>query len=329
MKLLLLKSAVSTSALLVTTALVAQDRAFITSDRLTLGTDVYRSASVRLGDIDSDGDLDVVVANGRHWPEQNFLFLNAGRAKFSIMRPLGTDRRTSYACEFADLDGDGDLDIASGNDMALGRIMLNDGAGNFSEHAEFGEVSSLRSLTVADIDSDGDIDIISTCRGRANRIYLNDGAANFSPGPAFGRNDDSTIDVAVADINADGHQDLLLANRDRQANEILFGDAKLQFKQNMAFGTGNDQTRTIAVADLNGDSKLDWVVGNIGQKNQIYFGDGKGGIAETQSFGPDDSVTYSVAVADIDNDGDIDIVCGNVSQADSVFFNGGDGKAFR
>ena len=53
---------------LLTAPVMAKDRQFITSDRLTLGTDVFRSASVRLGDIDRDGDLDVVVANGRHWP---------------------------------------------------------------------------------------------------------------------------------------------------------------------------------------------------------------------------------------------------------------------
>lgn len=310
------------------TILTAQDRTFVTSDRLSLGGDTHRSASVRMGDVDGDGDLDVIVANGRHWPEQNFLFLNSGKATFSIMRPLGSDSRTSYACEFADLDGDGDLDIAVGNDMALGQIFLNDGVGNFTEHAEFGEVSSLRSLAVSDVDDDGDIDLISTCRGRPNRIFLNDGAANFSSGRPFGRSNDSTIDVAVADINADGHKDLLLANRDRQANEVLFGNGKLEFDRRMPFGTESNQTRAIAVADMNGDGKLDWVVGNIEQKNQVYIGDGLGGILETINFGSEESATYALSIADMDNDGDMDIVCGNVGQPNCVFFNQGDGKSF-
>ena len=100
-----------------------------------------------MGDLNGDKHLDIVVANGQHWPEQDFIFFNQGNAKFSVMRPLGIDRTTTYACEVADLDGDGDLDIATGNDMALGRTFLNDGFGRFTEHGTFGEVSSVRSLT--------------------------------------------------------------------------------------------------------------------------------------------------------------------------------------
>ena len=275
------------------TPIVAQDRTFLTTDRLTIGTESNRSASVRMGDVDADGDLDLVVANGRHWTQQNFVFINAGRAKFSVMQPLGSDRRTSYACKFADLDGDGDLDIATANDMALGRILLNDGAGRFSYHTEFGEVSSVRSLTVADIDGDTDIDLLVTSRGKPNRIYLNDGAANFRPGPQFGSQQDSTIAVAAADVDDDGHLDLVLANRDRQPNELLMGNADLTFSIRKRFGSGKDNSRAVVAADFNADGKLDWVVGNIGQPNEVFLGDGRGGVSNSTSLGKADGRTYS------------------------------------
>ena len=105
---------------------------FVTGERLVLGTYKNKSASVRLGDLDGDGDLDAVVANGRHWPQRNYAFFNQGQGRFNVLRSIGNDEATSYACELADLDGDGDLDIAVGNDMAPNQIFLNDGEGNFS-----------------------------------------------------------------------------------------------------------------------------------------------------------------------------------------------------
>ena len=300
-----------------------------TNSRLTLGTESNRSASIRMGDIDGDGDLDVVVANGRHWPQQNYLFVNQGSAEFSVMRPLGKDRATTYASELADFDGDGDLDIATGNDMAQGEIFLNDGSGKFNFHCNFGEVSSLRSLTTADIDNDGDIDILSTCRGRPNRIYLNDGTAKFETSIGFGNKNDATIDVAVADVNKDGHVDLLQANRDQRASCWLLNDGQNQFSTSLPFGPAEARSRAVAVGDLNGDGHLDWVVGNINQPNAIYLGDGTGSTSETFQFGAANSQTYAIAMEDLNNDGKLDIVTGNVRGANAVFFNEGDGKSFR
>ncbi|WDQ14926.1 FG-GAP repeat domain-containing protein [Rhodopirellula sp. P2] len=298
---------------------LAQQREFVTSDRLTLGTERLRSASVRLGDLDQDGDLDIVVANGRHWPQQNQILVNQGRAKFSIIRPLGMDQRTTYACELADFDGDGDLDIATGNDLAQGEILLNDGGGRFTLHCEYGDVTSLRSLLPIDLDLDGDVDLIATCRGRPNRIYLNDSQANFEAGPTFGKDSDSTIDVAAGDINGDGHLDLVLANRDRQPNEVLLGNGELRFPQSVPFGSGEDHSRSVAIADLNADGNLDWVIANIGSKNQIFLGDGSGGVMRATDFGSHDSQSYALAIADMNQDDRLDIIVGNLNQPNAVY----------
>ena len=324
-----LAQAVLLTSTLLCNSVTVQAQTFFSNPRLTLGLETNRSASVRLGDIDGDGDLDAVVGNGRHWPQQNFVFFNQGQANFSVMRPLGVDRSPTYACELADLDGDGDLDIATGNDMALGKIFLNDGTGKFTEHSSFGAVSSVRSLTIADIDSDGDADILATCRGRANQIYLNDGNARFASGGEFGTKQDSTIDVAVADINGDGHQDLVLANRDKQPNQWLLNDGKLKFMEQRAFGDSKSQSRAVAVGDLNGDGNLDWVVGNIGQKNTAFLGDSKGMVKQQVEFGDANGRTYSIAVADVNGDGKLDIVAGNVGQQNAVYTNQGDGTSFQ
>ena len=306
----------------------ADERRFVTNERLVLGTESNRTASVRIADVNGDKKLDVIVANGRHWPQQNYVFLNQGRARFTIQRGIGLDRRTSYATEPADLDGDGDIDIAVGNDMAGSPVLLNSGRGFFVNAHEFGTVSSVRSLTLADIDSDGDIDILTTCRGRANQISLNDGRGAFKMGGTFGTQRDSTIDVAVVDWNQDGHLDLVLANRDSQPNSVLLNDGELKFAKTVRLGEKSEQTRAIAIADMNGDSHPDIVTGNIGEPNRIFFGDGKGGVASTATYGREDGRTYTLVVADMDNDGDHDIVAGNVGQPNAVYFNNGKGTAF-
>lgn len=307
----------------------AQDQSFVTGNRLVLGTESNKSASVRFGDLDGDKDLDVVVANGRHWPQQNFALFNQGQGRFTEIQPIGTGRSTTYACELADLDGDGDLDIATGNDMARCKIFLNDGKGIFNFKGTFGIVSSVRSLSIADVDRDGDFDIVVTCRGRSNWIYLNDGKAGFDKGIEFGTASDSTIDVDVADVNGDGNNDLILANRDDQPNAWLLNDGQLKFSDPVAFGNPKSNSRSVTVGDFNGDSKLDWAVGNIGQANRLFLGDGTGGVSSEIEFGAATGRTYCLSSADLDSDGDLDLVAGNVGQQNSVFFNDGDGTSFQ
>jgi len=297
------------------------ERKFITSDRLYLGTQKNFSASIRIGDLDGDNHPDIVVANGRHWPQQNFVFFNQGRSQFKRVRPLGQDLVASYATELADLDNDGDLDIAVGNDTTPNAIFLNDGHGHFQHHGSFGDPSSIRSLKLVDINQDGSIDILANARGKQNLIYLNNGAAKFPTSRTFGNTFDSTIDVAVADLNQDGQLDLILANRDNQPNVVLINDGRTHFNQRLPFGSGRDETRAVEVADLNGDGKLDWITGNIGQPNTIYLGDGKGGVSKILNFGREDGRTYALAIADMNQNDRPDIIVGNVAQPNAVFLN--------
>ena len=120
----LLIAAILASPLAVT-PLDAQERTFRPLRSLGGGSEL--TASVSLGDVNGDGALDVVVANGRHWPEQNRVYLNDGDAAFTLARRLGEEEAGSYAVPLADFDGDGDLDVAVGNDRTRSLIFFNDG----------------------------------------------------------------------------------------------------------------------------------------------------------------------------------------------------------
>lgn len=320
---------------------ILPSRSFSTNNRRILGTDKQElTASIGIGDLNGDGTIDVVVANGRHWPQQNYLFFNygkQGKVNFTVQRPLGLNLSTSYAAVPADLDGDGDLDIAVGNDNAPNRIFYNDGQGVFIEAGSFGYISSLRGLTTADIDNDGDVDILIPCRDAPNQIAFNSGFGEFPDADTrtFGTGIDKTIDVAVVDWDGDEYLDLVLANRINDPNVILLNDGKGNFSDRQILHDSDDlNSRAVAIADMNGDNDLDIIIGNIGDRNQIYFGNGSGGIIEVREFGYTDGQTYDIVTGDVDNDGDIDLIVGNMmdahhtNQRNTVYINRGDGNEF-
>jgi hypothetical protein len=250
---------------------------------------------------------------------------------------LGLNLSTSYAAVPADLDGDGDLDIAVGNDNAPNRIFYNDGKGVFIEAGSFGYISSLRGLTTADIDNDGDVDILIPCRDAPNQIAFNSGFGEFPDADTrtFGTGIDKTIDVAVVDWDGDEYLDLVLANRINDPNVILLNDGKGDFSDRQILHDSDDlNSRAVAIADMNGDNDLDIIIGNIGDRNQIYFGNGSGGIIEVREFGYTDGQTYDIVTGDVDNDGDIDLIVGNMmdahhtNQRNTVYINRGDGNEF-
>ena len=315
--------------LLITTFLevASQSIPFSSNNRFVFGTHQERTASIGSGDLDNDGDIDVVIANGRHWPGQNRIFFNNGRGKFTVSKNLGKESSTSYSVEVADFDNDGDLDLAVGNDMAPNKLFLNDGKGKFTIGGSFGDkYAPTRNLVISDIDKDGDYDILITNRGVQNQICLNDGNANFEKVVGFGSNDDSTIDVEIADMDNDGDNDLIVANRDKQQNYVYLNNGNLKFKDKIPFGSGHDNTRSVAVGDINNDGYLDIISANIGESNRIYFGDSLLNFSTYVELDDSSDRSSSVSLADFNLDGYDDVVIGNFQQPNNVFINQEQGK---
>ena len=90
------------------------------------------SANASMGDLDGDGDLDIVLAKGRHDPYVDKVLLNDGKGHF-VTSDLGTAADRTYTAALADLDGDRDLDVVISNDAPDKKLLyLNDGKGRFS-----------------------------------------------------------------------------------------------------------------------------------------------------------------------------------------------------
>ena len=60
------------------------------------------TANASIGDLDSDGDPDIVLAKGRHWPQRDLVLLNNGQGDFGERHALGTQEDRTYTAALAD-----------------------------------------------------------------------------------------------------------------------------------------------------------------------------------------------------------------------------------
>ncbi|MGD9099002.1 MAG: FG-GAP-like repeat-containing protein, partial [Anaerolineae bacterium] len=286
------------------------------------------SLDIALGDVDGDGDLDVLVANAGNQPQD--VYLNDGSGAFSahsVSPTFGGGRSESVA--LGDVDGDGDLDALVANYGAAQVVRLNDGTGRFISHpltSTFGDAAGLsRDIALGDVDGDGDLDaVIANDGNQAQEIHLNDGTGRFVPHPTahtFGGGQSSAI--ALGDVDDDGDLDALVANAINQSQVVYRNDGTGRFTPHATFGGGN--SRDIDLGDVDGDGDLDTLVANLLAPQEVYLNDGDGNFASSHTFGSA-GFSYAIALGDVDDDGDLDALVANYSgQPQEVYLNDGSG----
>jgi hypothetical protein len=300
---------------------VQQDKMRSFSVAIELEKEGFTSANASLGDLDNDGDLDIVLAKGRHWPLSERVLLNDGKGGFSNARDLGATSDRTYSAVLADLDGDRDLDLAVSNDLPDRKLIyLNDGKASFRVVGSWGEGAwSTRNAAVADLNGDGKVDLIAANRPGPSFVCFNDGQANFSnckPIPA-----PSATTIVPADFNRDGFIDLAIPHRDGGQSHVYLNDGNGGFSTMIEFGPPNSAARTAAAGDLNGDGAVDLVVGDERQGAFLYLNDGKGKLSNAGPLGEAKLVPYAIALADLNLDRVLDVVIGYVEAPTAAYFN--------
>ncbi len=174
----------------------------------SLGTD--SSTSVVFGDVDRDGDMDMVVAN---FGQPNRVYTNNGSGSFTDSgQSLGADNN-STSIALGDLDGDGDPDMVVANYQQPDRVYINNGSGGFSDSGQsLGTYGYSTSVALGDVDSDGDLDmVVAMTNGDPLTVYINNGSGGFTySGQFLGMHYDSS--VALGDIDGDGDLDIVVDN---------------------------------------------------------------------------------------------------------------------
>jgi hypothetical protein len=135
------------------------------ADRIIATNRVFENGSgVALGDADGDGWCDIYLCG---MEGGNALFRNLGNWRFQdITRAAGVECPGQYSTgtAFADVDGDGDLDLLVNAIGGGTRLFLNDGRAHFAELTNTRLVRRFgaTSMALADMDADGDLDLYVT-----------------------------------------------------------------------------------------------------------------------------------------------------------------------
>ncbi len=263
------------------------------------------------GDYDDDGDIDLFIVRGNIGP--NLLYRNEGNLVFvdvalqaGVGYTAGGEENYKHSAPaFADMDGDGDLDLfIGGTDDDPSRLFMNNNDGTFTDVTdgsgfEFATSSFSLSAAFGDYDLDGDVDLAishwGTPRdygdpGDTEHLWRNDSDADgirFTPvsieaglSPSIlvhddpnvpeGLNDrDWTFTPTFARIDEDLYPDLLMV-ADFNNTQLFMNN------QDGSFSNVTDPEVLIdgngmgsAVGDYDNDGDLDWFVSSILDTGEI------------------------------------------------------------
>jgi len=219
--------------------------------------------SVALGDVNGDGNLDIIAAN-------------FGSSTISVL--LGNSDRTFQTQQtyptspspesvvVADFNNDGKTDVATVNSGSTGKVnVLLNVNGTFPNALTSDVGPNPFSLAVGDFNSDGKLDIVTANHSGGVSVLLNNGVRPFpTAAPAPINAGSAPLSVAVADFNLDGQPDIAVSNSDNGGSVGILPNNNGSFQALQAsdrFSSGPNP-QFIASGDFNTDGKPDVVVPN-------------------------------------------------------------------
>jgi hypothetical protein len=260
-------------------------------------TEILSSASSNFGDLDNDGDLDLILCDsGASFlggvGDRPRLYFNDGAGNFTLDVPaLNAPIKAAHMdVLFVDINNDWSLDFfgtnratnAGGNHY----LMLNDGLGNFTDVSSLipATSASVYEADLGDFDADTDIDMFFvSSNGFAegavrNNLVENGGTLNFTKGPTFGTGDDN--EIAMFDYDVDGDLDAVIGALGQASEKMARNNGVGGFTLvNGVFEAISDSTLDVEVVDLDNDGRYD-VVSAQGESssgtwaNKVYFNNG-------------------------------------------------------
>jgi uncharacterized membrane protein len=258
--------------------------------------------SIVVADVNGDGRLDLVVANGCLGSNcatgSVGVLLGKGDGTFEKVVTYSSGAASVFGSHVAvgDLNGDGKLDLAvattgagcgNGCPQGLVAVLLGKGDGTFNKAKNYstGGFDAIGWVAIADVNGDKKPDLLvaNYCATECSfppaqgsvGVLLGKGDGTFRAAKTYPSGGDGAVSVAVADLNKDGKPDLLVANCGPLACgpgspggnvAVLIGNGNGTFKPAVRYLAANSPFNVVA-ADVNGDGNFDIVVSNWGTSN--------------------------------------------------------------
>jgi FG-GAP-like repeat len=285
------------------------------------------AGNVIIGDMNSDGKPDLVVACGK----SRSIVVLPGKGDGQFAAPISTVTIPDSPSEMSigDVNGDGKMDLAIITHDSYGVVLLlGDGKGgltiapNSPIVMKVGQHPHTHGLALADMNSDQKLDLITVNNADNDvSIALGDGRGGFtraprSPFPVG----PSPYPFALGDVNNDGRLDIVAtasATGPARAQQLPFSRALTLL---LADGQGGFRASQLplrtgqpwfaAIGDLNGDRKPD-IVATHHEQNElsVMLGDGRGGFVESDASPFDlGHSAFQAFVVDVNRDGKLDVI---------------------
>jgi hypothetical protein len=226
---------------------------------------------VAAGDFDSDGDLDLAVANfdGANYAGDVAILPNNGNGTFEAATHLVvTNPKKIIAGDFNN-DGKADLATANAGPNKVS-VLLGDGAGAFAAAVNYAVGSFPVAIAAGDLDSDGDLDLV-TANQFGNTISILRGNGNGAFGAATSVAAGSgPVSVTMADFNLNGMLDVVVADNTGNTISLFNGNGNGTFQAATSVAVGLAPT-VVASGDLTGDGLADLIVANSSDNDASVF----------------------------------------------------------
>lgn len=236
-----------------------------------------KTKQVHLGDIDDDGDADLLVVSE---DQCTYLYRSDGNDFETTPHWSGACSNSTQTGALGDIDGDGDLDLVLGMRYERDLIYLNTGS-NFTSSPSHSlgllattSHGSVEAMQVIDFDGDGNNDIVTFGIFGPDRsaIYL-------GPFSGFAIQEDITFasgaeprDGMLVDIDLDGDLDAVMGTYENGPQVWVTDGGGAFWIDSTWSGSTQPDSYGMAVGDFNGDGHPDLGLANRGSSNQAYLG---------------------------------------------------------